>query len=351
MAVVNEQDFKKDALSEKFSRLYFICGEEKYLVKKYTEYLYSKIKGKNTSGFDMDILPSSADIENICQSAEQLPLMSERRCVCVNDFNFEVLSENDLKSLIAFCSDLPESTVLIFSQPTLTYDIKKASKTKKFTAAAEKYGTVLRIDKKGDIALSRQVVSWAKKLGCEISDINAMKLIECCGTDMNNLRNEVEKLCAYIESGTITEETIRLISVKNIEARIFALSDAVVRRDYSSAYRQLDILFYQREKPEFILGVLSTTFVDMYRVKTVVESGGKTSMLKDIFPSAYKNKEFKLRNAERDMKRYSAASISKILNAIADTDVRLKSSGGNGRILLEALIARILLIVKEDSGK
>lgn len=349
MAVINEQDFKKEALAGNFSRLYFIYGEEKFLVKRYTEYLRSKIEGKNPSGFDTDILSSSVELEDISQSAEQLPLMSERRCVCVNDFDFEALSENDLKSLTAFCSDLPESTVLIFSQPTLTFDAKKANKTKKFAAAAEKCGTVLRIEKKGEIALEKQVISWAKRLGCEISDINAAKLIESCGTDMTALKNETEKLCAYTGEGVITEEAIRLVAVKNLEARIFALSDSIIRRDYNTAYRQLDLLFYQREKPEVILGVLSSAFVDMYRVKTAVESGEKSSALKDIFP--YKGKEFRIRNAERDMKRYSSATLSEILDAIADTDIKLKSSGGDGRLLLETLIAKILLIAKEDSSK
>lgn len=349
MAVVNEQEFKKKALAEDFSHLYFIYGEEKYLVKKYTEYLRAKVEGKNPSGFDTDVLPSSVDIEGISQSAEQLPLMSKKRCVCVKDFDFEGLSESDLKALIAFCTDLPDSTVLIFSQPTLSYDIKKAGKTKKFAAAAEKCGTVLYLDKKGGMALERQVVAWAKKLGCKISDINAAKLIESCGTDMTTLKNETEKLCAYTEEGEITEESIRLVTVKNLEARIFALSDAIIRRDYNTAYKQLDLLYYQREKPEVILGVLSSAFVDIYRVKTAVESGERSSVLKDIFP--YKGKEFRIKNAERDMKRYSSSAISSILNAISDTDIKLKSSGGDGRLLLETLIAKILLIVKEDGEK
>lgn len=349
MAVINEQDFKKEISAGNFSRLYLIYGEEKYLVKKYTEYLCSKLMGKKSSGFDSDILPSDTNLQTIADAAEQLPLMSEKRCVCVNDFDFEALSESDLKALTAFCSDLPESTVLIFSQPTLSLDGKKATKTKKFSSSAEKLGRVLRCEKKGEIALERYVISWAKKLGCEISDINASKLISSCGTDMNTLENETQKLCAYVGSGVINEESIKAVAVKNTEARIFTLSDSIIRRDYTSAYKQLDLLFYQREKPEFILGVLSSTFVDIYRVRTAIESGEKSSVLKDIFP--YKGKEFKLRNAERDMKQYSSKAISKILDAIAYADIRLKSNVGNQRTVLEVLIAKILLIVKEDSGK
>lgn len=349
MAVINEQDFKKEVAAENFSRIYLIYGEEKYIVKKYTEYLRTKIEGKNPSGFDNDMLSSSVDLQTIAESVEQLPLMSKKRCVCINDFDFESLAESDLKALIDFCSDLPESTVLIFSQPTLTLDSKKSNKTKKFAAAAGKVGTVLHCEKKGEIALEKQVVSWAKKLGCEISEFNASKLIASCGTDMNTLKNETEKVCSYVGTGVIEENDIKTVAVKNLEAKIFALSDSIIRRDYNSAYKQLDLLFYQREKPEVILGVLSSAFVDIYRTKTAIESGEKSSVLKDIF--SYKGKEFRIRNAERDMKQYSNKAISKILDAIADADIRLKSSVGDQRIVLESLIAKILLIVKEDSGK
>ncbi|WP_412241516.1 DNA polymerase III subunit delta [Pseudoruminococcus massiliensis] len=231
----------------------------------------------------------------------------------------------------------------------MTSDSKKTNKTKKFSTMAEKVGTVLHCEKRGEIALERNIISWAKKLGCEIDEINAAKLVASCGTDMNTLENETQKLCAYVGSGIITDDAIKAVAVKNTEARIFALSDSIIRRDYNSAYKQLDLLFYQREKPEVILGVLSSAFVDIYRVRTAIESGEKASVLKDIFP--YKGKEFRLRNAERDMKQYSNKAISKILDAIAYADIRLKSNVGNQRTVLEMLIAKILLIVKEDSGK
>lgn len=348
MAVLNEQDFRKEISAGGFSRLYLIYGEEKYLVKKYTDYLFKKLSGKSASSFDSDILSGNVSLQAIADSSEQLPLMSEKRCVCINDFDFEQLSEADLKSLITLCSDLPESTVLIFSQPTLTIDPKK-SKTKKFSAAAEKAGTVLRCERKGDIALQKYAVSKAKRLGCELSEINAAKLVSYCGTDMNTLENEVQKLCAYVGSGEITHEAVKNIAVKNAEARVFALSDSIIRRDFSSAYRQLDLLFYQRERPELILGVLSSSFVDIYRVRAAIESGEKASVLKEIFPSAYKGRDFKLRNAERDMRRFSGAAVSEILGAIAEADIKLKSNLSSQRLTLELLIAKILLIVKEDS--
>ena len=65
MAVLNEQNFKKEILAGNFSKLYLIYGEEKYLVKKYTEYLCSKLIGKKSSDFDSDILSGDADYRTL----------------------------------------------------------------------------------------------------------------------------------------------------------------------------------------------------------------------------------------------------------------------------------------------
>lgn len=349
MAILTEQDLKKEVHANNFQRLYFIYGEEKYLVKKCTDYLRTKLVGKNPTDFDYAALSSNASIEQISEAVEQLPLMTEKRLVCVTDLDFEQMSESDMKLLTELCCDLPDTTVLLFAQPTLMLDTKKSGKTKKFSACAERNGAVLRLDKKGDIVLEKQIMSWVQKLGCSISQVNASKIVNDCGTDMTTLKNEVEKLCAYTKEGEISQEAISLVCVKNLEARIFSLSDSIIRQDYNSVYKQLDLLFFQREKPELILGVLSSAFVDIYRVKATAESGEKASYLKEIFP--YKNKEFRLKNAERDAKKFSSMAISKILDAIADTDIKLKSTRSDGKLLLETLIARILIIVKEDNAK
>lgn len=101
--------------------------------------------------------------------------------------------------------------------------------------------------KKGRNSSRKKYHILGKKLGCEINEINAAKLVASCGTDMNTLENETQKLCAYVGSGIITDDAIKAVAVRNTEARIFALSDSIIRRDYNSAYKQLDLLFYQRK--------------------------------------------------------------------------------------------------------
>lgn len=353
MAKLTEQDLRKDISSKKFNTLYVIYGDEKYLVRKYTELLISAVCGKNASDFDMIRLNSDTPLEEIFAASDMLPVMADKKCVLVTDYNINALSDSDCKTLIEFCEDISPSTVLIFSMPTLNTepekkgaDSKKSGKFKKFLAAAEKSGAVAEMKKMGDIALEKQISLWAEKNGAKLSGNNASKIISRIGTDMTALKNEIDKLSAYVNGGEITAETINLLCAKNTEANIFAIANSISRNDFNATYEQLGYVFSEKEKPEVILSVLSAAFVDMYRMRAAVESGRKIADVAADFN--YGRREFVLKSANNNVKRYSTDALRRILDAILETDIQLKSTRSDSRTLIETLIAKLLLIVKED---
>lgn len=357
MAKLTEQDFKKEISSKNFKKIYLIYGEEKYLVKKYTASLIHKAVGKNPTEFDLSKISSDTPLETIFAASMQISMFSETKCVLVSDYDIDALSESDYQQLEKFVTEIPDGTILIFSMPTLSKESKKAtaktsktsrtSKLQKFAAAVAKSGTVLELAKMGDIALEQQLVVWAEKNDCKLDRINASKIISMCGTDMTMLKNELDKLSAYANGGEITEEIIKKLCVKNTEVRIFALSDCISRNDYNGAYKQLNDLFEQNEKPEIILSVLSSTFVDMYRMRAASESGKTASDVAADFK--YGKREFLLKNAYRNSKKYSTETLRKFLDMILETDIKLKSTRGNARILMETLISKLTAAAREDS--
>ncbi|MDD6490429.1 MAG: DNA polymerase III subunit delta [Clostridia bacterium] len=352
MAKLTEQDFRKELSSGNLKNIYFIYGEEKYLVKKYTSSLINKAVGKNPSEFDFQKLSSNTSLEDIIASSEQLPVFSKYKCVCVNDYDINTMSESDYKDLEKYLTDLPENLVLIFSQPTLNENSKnsqskdkKPNKTKRFVSAVEKYGTVLELQKKGDIALEKQLVSWAEKNGCTLTQINASKIIAMCGNDMTALKNEIDKLSAFADNSEITEEIIKKLVTKNTEIRVFEISNCISSNDFNGAYKNLHQLFEQNEKPEMILSALSSTFVDMYRMRVASESGKTASDVAKDFK--YRNREFVLKTANNNARRYSTQTLRRILDTILQTDIKLKSTRSDAQILLETLISKLLIIVRE----
>ncbi len=353
MAKLTEQEFRKELTTGKLNNLYLIYGDEKYLVKKYTEQLCGKAAGKKPSDFDFIRLGSTAPLEEIFAASEQLPVFSKHKCVLVSDFNAETLSENDIKLLEEFLSDISHDTILIFSMPTASNtDTKKGSdkkggKFRKLLSVVEKHGAVIELPKRGDIALEKVIVSWAEQGGCKLDKINASKIISLCGTDMTTLRNELDKLIAYADNSEITDQMIKLLVVKNTETRIYALSDCIIRNDINGAYKQLFGLFEQNERSEMILSVLSSAFIDMYRMRVALESGKTASVVAVDFK--YGRREFILKNAQNNSSKYSIQTLREILDIILRTDLKLKSSAADNRIILETLISRLLIVTGKKS--
>ncbi len=352
MAKLTEQEFKKEVTAKNFKKIYLIYGEEKYLVKKYTQALINKAVGKNPTEFDLAKLNADTPLETIFAASMQISMFSEMKCVLVSDYEIDALSESDYQQLEKFIGEIPDSTMLLFSMPTLSQDskkptAKKTSKLKKFAAAVTKAGTVLELAKMGDIALEQQLAAWAEKNGCKLDRINASKIIAMCGTDMTALKNEIDKLSAYADGNEITEQIIKKLVVKNTEVRIFALSDCILRSDFNGAYRQLNDLFEQNEKPEIILSVLSSVFVDMYRMRAASESGKKAADVAADFQ--YGKREFVLKNAYNQSKKYSTKTLRRFLDIILETDIKLKSTRGNARILMETLLSKLIVAIREES--
>ena len=351
MAKLNEQEFKKEMSNGELKTLYLIYGSEKYLVKKYTEALIRKTVGKSPGDFDFYKFGSSAALDEIYDASQQISMFSDRKCVCVYDYDVNSLSESDFKELENFCGEISPTTVLIFSMPTLdTADKKKKEGTKgkskfsRFWSCADKNGVVLELEPLTGAALEAQLIKWAEKNGSKLSKYNAAKIISSAGNDMNLLKNEVDKLSAYANGAEITEDIIKLLCVKNSETKSYMLSKYIMINDFNNTYRELDILFGQNERPEIILSGLSSAFIDMYRAKAAAESGHSfTEAAKDF---KYGNREFVLRNAAGTAAKYSSGTLKKFLDAILDTDIKMKSSRADSRILLETLVARMLLIVQ-----
>lgn len=347
MAQLKESELKKQIKEKAFVPLYFLYGEEKYLISHYTEAIVNKVLGKSYSDFNFQAFDGGkASIDEIADAAQALPLFAEHKCVLVKDLNVEALNAGELAKLYQLLEELSETTVLIISQSTLEIDAKRSAKWKKFIAAAEKNGTVVLLEKRGEIALEKQLVQWAEKRGCGLTQINAGKIIQLCGDDLLTLSSELEKLCAYAVGREITMDDIDLLVTKNLETTVFVLGNALMAGNYDKAYQQLDLLFYQKEEPVAVLAVLSSNYVNLYRAKTALESGEKTSVLSKDFD--YRGRDFLIRNAERDCKRASISQLRKSLFLLAQADLALKSGRSEPRTVLEELIGKMMLLAREE---
>ncbi|MBR4888403.1 MAG: DNA polymerase III subunit delta [Clostridia bacterium] len=350
MAEINEATLKKQVDSGAPERVYFLYGEEKKLVRRAAGRIMEAFGG-TFEDFNLQKFPAEATADDVHTAVEALPFMSEFKCVAVADMNFESMAANELAKFKEIIANVPESTVLVFWYPTLDFEYKKAGKWKTFLTQMGKTASLLPLGHMPQAELEKYLCARAAKRKCELPRKLAGKMIEYAGSDLQVLESELEKLCAFAletAGGAIDDAMVEKLTTQNMETTVFKLTDAIVAGQFDRAYGLLDMLFYQNEEPIGIVTVLGNSFIDMYRVRAALQ-GGKTS----AFPAEYENyrgREFRLKNAERDVRRLSTDVLRECLAAILAADLSLKSSRTPPRIVVEELLAKLLLITKKQSA-
>ena len=345
MPKISESDFRKVLSGRDFGTLYYICGTEKMLVTHNTKKLINKVAGSDPSDFNYHTFTNDFDVDEFAVALQVVPFVSEFNVVVVKDLDFADFSSADGDKIFDLISNVSGDTIVILTFPT-KLDEKMNAKDKKLKTLAAKKGTVVELNKLTVPILQKKLVSWASKRNVVLSPQVAGTIVDYCGTDLTALKNELEKLCAYVgDGGEITKEHVDKLVTKNLESSIFDLSKAVINHDGTTAFKVIDRLIYQKEEPIAILAVLATTFVDMYRARIAIKCGSRSTDLSKWF--TYKS-EYRLRQAENNSKRTSTAVLRKSIDAITETDILLKSTRMNDRVQLELLIVKLLMIANED---
>ena len=340
MPVITESDFNLQVKSKNFKQAYFIYGEEKYLVDYYTKLLTEKVLLNNSNSFNLQSFSSpDLDINALNVAVEALPLMAPLKCVQIFDLDVEKEPADIIKKLREIISDVPETTVLIISLPNLNFDLKRSSKWSNFIKFFEKHGEVLNLPIMNKLKLQRQLIKWAEKMSCKLSEKNSQLIIDKCGSNLLVLKNELEKLCAYAAGSEITSEAIDCVTVENFEANVFELTKAIMTKNYNRAFEVLNVLFLKKEEPISILSVMASNYIDIYRVKVAEFSGKNIYDVAEIFD--YKRKMFRLENAKRYSKNISMESLRECINLLTKMDKQLKSSRLDSKILLEKFIMKL----------
>lgn len=351
MGRIGEKELKEQIKSKEFSNVYFIWGEEGYLKEYYVKKMQEKIVDPAFADFNFHQFESkNSTMSDILQTAQMIPMMSEYSFILVHDYPFEKQA-SDLQELKEYFKDIPESAILVFWFDSIEIGYKKSrdgiitpdsSKWKSIEAAFAKAGCSVNLEKRSESDIAKLLVNSAKKRNCTLDMNNARYLIGISGNDIQTLFSELEKICAYCGEGEITREDIDKLAVKSLQAKVFDLSKFILAGNADSAFSVLNSLFSQKEQPIGILTVISSCYIDMYRVKCAKAANVNEYEIADYY--SYKGRDFLIRNASRNCRNISFESLRNSIDILQSADKLMKSSSLDANIILEETVAKLLLL-------
>lgn len=315
----------EDIKTGQLNHIYLLCGSEAYLRKEYKERLkkalspeedsmnYSYFEGKDVSvGIVIDI-------------AETMPFLSDKRTIIIENCPF---FKSEGEKLAEYLKDVPQTTYFVFVEESV-------DKRSKLYKSIVKNGCVIETNGLTEDKLATWIVGMLKKEHKKITQNTMNHLLSKIGTDMDNIRSEVEKLICYCyEKEVIEIEDVDAICTSQIQNQIFDMLDAMANKKQKDALRLYYNLLALKEPPMRILYLIGRQFNLLLQTKILKQKGYNDKAIAEKIGVP----PFAVSKYLKQAGKFQTEDLKKAIEECVEADWAVKSGNRNDRLSVELMI-------------
>lgn len=326
------KSIQEDIKTGNFKQSYLLFGEEAYLKQQYKEKLLNAL---NPDGDTMNFSRyegKGIDVKQVIDLCETMPFFADRRIILLEDTGF---FKNKCEELADYMKSLPDYLVLVFAES----EVDKRSRMYK---AVKSSGRVTEFAKQDEKTLMRWAAGILGKEGKKITQKDMELFLTKTGTDMGNIRMELEKLVAYTEGKDIVAaEDIEAVCVTQTTNKIFDMVRAVTEKNQKKALELYYDLLTLKEPPMRILFLLAKQFRQLLLTKKMAGEGASQNEI----ASRLGVPSFVVRNISACARSYTVEELERAVEDFVDAEEAVKTGRLGDGLSVE------LLIVKYSSGR
>lgn len=303
----------QDIKSGQFSHVYLLYGEEAYLRKQYRDNLKNAlVSAEDTMNYTV-FAGKDINQNEVIDLADTMPFFAERRVILIENSNW-FKSAND--KMADALKNLPDTTYIVFVEE----EVDKRNKLYKTVSAV---GYAASFDEQKEDTLKTWIVGLLKKEQKKITQDALNLFLDRTGTDMENIRRELEKLICYkYDEEAIEADDVEKLCTVRVQSKIFEMVDAVADKKQQQALDMYYDLLALKEPPLRILALIVRQFRSLLQVKEMKQLGYDESEIaaKTGLNAYYLKKKYIPQAARFQTGQLKAALVS---CACADEDVKM----------------------------
>lgn len=321
---------EKSIESQVFAPVYFFFGEEPYLIGQAVQYLKVCALSGGAADFNFNAYYSAdADITNVKDEVETLPMMATRRVILLREVQDLTDKEWDqLESL--FLAPVDSSVFILVGG--------KIDKRKKFFRILSENAQVVEFKK----PYENQIPGWIRHIckahSLQISDEAIQLLHRLVGNQLTEIEAEIKKLLDYLGERKVIElEDVAQCVSKKREENVFDLCGSVANGDRVESLVHVVMLLDQGQNEIGIVSLIARHIRILMLIRQGLDqglSGTRLSSLAQV-PSYY------LQDYVNQSKKWTMRRLEQALLTLSETDKALKSSPLSAHIWLENMILKI----------
>ena len=333
------ENLEKELSQKKVNSIYLLYGEEIFLLesclKKIRNSYEQLIPGINYIKIDMNNVNALiSDIQTPAFGYDKKLIVARDTGLFKKDGRKKVQANAEIVNKIV--SYIEENIDVINETVTLVFVEQEADKNELYKAI-EKYGTVCNFEELKPAQITNRLKAIARAYKVQIDDYTIKYLLECAGSNMQDLINEERKLIEYVgENGVITKENIDLLCTKKLDSIIFDLTDNLGKKNTAKALEVLRNLIYQKEPVQKILITLYNHFKKLYIIKLCEKFNKNVSEGLNLKA----NQTFLISKYRTQANYFKEEELRKILEELINLDSNYKSGLIDLNVGLEAILCR-----------
>lgn len=314
----------KDIQNHQFKPVYLLSGEESYLTRQFCDRLASAIAGDDSINVNR-FQEKNPDIREIISLADTMPFFAESRLIIIENSGF---FKRDSSELADYLPHLPETTHIIFREDEIDKRNRLFKKVKELGYFAE-------MKRQTEAELERWILTILKKEQINLTRSTMSYLLETIGTDMNVIRNELDKLISYLGERKVLEPSdIDTICSRQISGQIFEMIDAMSSKNRRKAFRLYYDLLALKEPPMRILFLITRQYLQLYQIREMQQNGLSGQAL----ASAAGLSSYAVRKVSGRASQFSKEELKHCIEECAAMDEQIKTGQIRDSIAIEILI-------------
>ena len=332
------EELEKELKSGKLHGLYLLYGEETFLLENCLKSI-KKLFGEMINGINY-ILIDDTNLNEIISDIETPAFGYEKKLIIAKNTglfkkDLKKKSKNDNNNLKEKLNTYIKENIEQINETVVLVFVEENAEKCEILSTIEKFGAVCNFEyqKPYQIQNRLKTIINAYKVNVEMSTLTY--LIECCGTDMQELINETRKLIEFTgEGNTITKEAIDKLAIKKMESIIFDLTDSLGKKNTKQAIEVLRNLILSKEPLQKILITLYNHFKKIYLVKLAIAQNKDVTSYLDLKP----NQAFLANKYKAQASYFKLKELRNILQEFCDLDYKYKIGLIDLNVGLEAIL-------------
>jgi len=329
------QEFFHDVKMGKLLPLYYLYGGERGLIDEALERIKEKALQAATREFNLEVFyAQDAAPEAILASLQIFPVCSPRRLVVIHQADC-IWNKGASPYIEYFLNPNPTTCAVFIGE--------KADLRTRFFQALEKTGAVIAFYPLSERELIRWIQREADQWGYRISEEAGAILLERLGSNLPELKLELQKLT--LRPGgkkNLSEEDVLALTEDIRNESPFEIPVAVGHLNLREVLRLLRKNLQQGDPPLFLLSLIVRQLRLIRRAQDLTREGCSRKEIETqlrIFP----------RRADEfweQVERFPFSALERLWRPTLEADQELKSSRSEKGLLLEKYLWKLLLLAR-----